>query len=177
MLKTPRSTWNSVTSGRSLHLSSLEPRCLPQSVCPPRSQASAHHHTGRPHPHSESSCGLPSHGCHTRSEQLPVHGTPRCPGGWGLGPDQRRGVVAQAVPGHSPADDTPHWRPPRPSHRHRHCPRSRHAGPPSAPGSGLDPPPASALQRGLSWYQGDCWDQLTGCPPYQEAVEPWKQSL
>lgn len=162
--------WNSVTAGKSLHLSSLQPCCLTESVCPPRSQGSAHHRTGQPHPRSESSCGLPSLGCHTRSEQLPVPCSPRCPAGWGLGPGQRQGAEAQAAPGRSPADDIPHWRLPRPSRRHRHCPRSHHAGPPGDPGSGLDPPPASVLWRGLSWHQGDPWVQPPGCPSFHEVM-------
>lgn len=143
---------------------------LSDTVCPPRSQDSAHHHTGQPHPRSESSCGLPSLGCRTHSEQLPAHGSPRCPAGWGLGPAQRQGASAQGAPGRSPADDIPHWRPPRPSHRHKRCPRSHHAGPPDAPGSGSDPPPTSVLWRGLNWHLGDPWAQPTGCPSCHEVM-------
>ena len=134
--------WNILTSGKSLRVSSPQP-CGPAVGLPSWVPGCrAHRHTGPPRPRSGSSCARPSLGCCTRSGRLPARGTPRCPAGWGLGPGRRRGAGARAAPGRSPADDTPHWRPPRPSHRRRHCPRSPRVGPPGGPGSGSGPPPA-----------------------------------
>ena len=134
--------WNILTSGKSLHVSSPQPCCPAVCLRFRVTGCPTHRHTGPPRPHSGSSCARPSLGCRTRSGRLPARGTPRCPAGWGLGPGRRRGAGARAAPGRSPADDTPHWRPPRPSRRHRRCPRSPRVGPPGGPGSGSGPPPA-----------------------------------